>query len=321
MINGKRNHHFIAHTEQIMHARSSDVSSKSINRFKVEDKRRLLLKKTSKKGVKIANNLSFEDLYCFDFLSRTEQFNFESAFGNYEEKYKEIVDCIISQKGDLEKLYIDLFTYKFMSIIRNPFCIKPIVNMFKGGINLHPVDKNLLAIYHKIEIGNKPQKKRVCEFFNITDSEYTNWLKIIFLVLSVKLDEGNLLEAFSRGMFYAPKSLLNIVLFNITDEKTTLFSDVGFTSLASDSHLIYEFPLTNKHYVFFGFTDLNSFSKILEKEKGVKLSGLLSLLQSKPKNIQISTVSDDFERLKSFNVRMIEQSRHYVFSQSTKPFI
>ena len=39
MINEKRNHHFISQVEQILHARSSEVSAKRINRFEVLDKK------------------------------------------------------------------------------------------------------------------------------------------------------------------------------------------------------------------------------------------------------------------------------------------
>lgn len=70
MINNKRNHHFVAQVEQVFHTRSVDVKSRRINRFEVIGKSKKTLKKTTTKNIKIANNLSWEDLYCFDFLSR-----------------------------------------------------------------------------------------------------------------------------------------------------------------------------------------------------------------------------------------------------------
>ena len=320
MNNEKRNHHFIAQVEQVFHARSAEVKAKKINRFEVTSKEKLKLKKTSKKGTAIANNLSFEDLYCFDFLSREEQYNFEDTFGRYESVYMDLIQKVIYLDEDPDNSYLDLFTYKWMNIIRNPFCIKDTLSMFGGTLKFVPTDPELLAVYNRIEIGNKPQEQRVCEYFGIAKSEYTSWLKLLFLVLFVNDEGSNLLESFTRAIFYEKDSSLNIFLFSLS-EKNTVFSDVGFACLNQDAHLCYEFPLTDSHYIVYGFTNLDAFTAVLEKEKGVSLSHIRSLLKSKPKEIRVNKVTDDLERLKSFNVRMVEQSNQYVFSKATKPFV
>lgn len=320
MINKKRNHHFIAQVEQVFHARSAEVKGKRINRFEVISKEKPKIKRTSKKGTTIANNLFFEDLYCFDFLSREEQYNFEDTFGRYESAYKDLIQKVIYSDEDPNNSYLDLFTYKWMSIIRNPFCIKDTLSMFSGMLKFVPTDPKLLKVYNRIELGNKPQEQRVCEYFDITKSEYTNWLKLLFLVLSVNNDGSNLLESVTRAMFYEKDSSLNIFLFSLS-EKNTVFSDVGFAFINQDAHLSYEFPLTDAHYIAYGFTNLNEFTAILEQEKGVSLSHIHALVKSKPKEIRVKKITDDLDRLKSFNVRMIKQSCQHVFCKSTKPFV
>ncbi|HHX8690639.1 MULTISPECIES: hypothetical protein [Vibrio harveyi group] len=320
MINEKRNHHFISQVEQVFHARSVEVKAKKINRFQVIDKQRIKLRRTSKKGTTIANNLSFEDLYCFDFLSRDEQYNFEDTFGRYESDYKNLIEKIIYLDEDPNNSYLDLFTYKWMNIIRNPFCIKNTLSIFGQMLRFIPTDSELLDIYKRIEHGNKPHEKRVCEYFGVTEIEYTNWLKLLFLVLFVNNDGSNLLESFTRAMFYEKESSLNIFLFSLSEE-LTVFSDVGFTLINQDAHLSYEFPLTDSHYIAYAFTNIDTFTKKLEKEKGVSLAHIHDLIQSKPKEVRVKKVFDDLATLKSFNVRMVEQSWQHVFSKATKPFV
>ena len=142
----------------------------------------------------------------------------------------------------------------------------------------------------------------------------------MYLVLFVNDEGSNLLESFTRAMFYEKDSSLNIFLFNLS-EKNTVFSDVGFSCLNQDAHLCYEFPLPDSHHIAYGFTNLYAFTAILETEKGVSLSHIHALFKSKPKEIRVNKVTDDLERLKSFNVRMVEQSNQYVFSKATKPFV
>lgn len=320
MINEKRNHHFIAQVEQVFHARSADVKLKKINRFYVIDKTKLNLKRTSKKGTAIANNLSFEDLYCFDFLSRVEQYNFEDTFGRYESDYNDLIVKVICSDETPYNSYLDLFTYKWMNIIRNPFCIKSTLSIFGQWLRFVPTDPKLLEIYKRIEHGNKPHEQRVCEFFGITGGEYTSWLKILFLALSVNDDGSNMLESFTRAMFYEKESSLNIFLFSLS-KQFTVFSDVGFTSINQDDHLNYEFPLTDSHYIAYGFTNLDAFTTKLEKEKGVSLANVQDLIQRGPKEVRVKKISDDLTCLKSFNVRMVEQSCQHVFSKATKPFV
>ena len=136
------------------------------------------------------------------------------------------------------------------------------------------------------------------------------------MILSVDNGGCNFLESFTRRMFYKKESSLNIILFSLSKE-ATVFSDVGFTSIDQDAILSYEFPLTDSHYIAYAFTNLDTFIEVLEKEKGISLSRILDL----PKKVRVKKFTDDLARLKSFNVRMVEQSWKHVFSKTTKPFI
>lgn len=319
MINNKRNHHFVAQVEQIFHARSSEVKAKKINRFKVDSKKQKL-NRTSNKGITIANNLSFEDLYCFHFLSREKQYNFEDTFGRYESDYKELIGKVIYSDEATSKYYLNLFTYKFLNIIRNPFCIRNVLSMFRGVLNFVPAEPELLALYKLIEDGDKPHEKIVCEYFGVTKIEYIDWLKLLFLVLSVDHDGTNFLEFITRRMFYEKESSLHIFLYN-SSEKYTVFSDVGFTSITYDAHFIYEFPLTNSHYIAYCFTNTDAFFRKLEEEKDLNFTDIQESIKRLPKEVKVKKVYDNLAHLQSFNARMVERSWQYVFSKATKPFV
>ena len=252
-------------------------------------------------------------MYCFDFLSRSEQYNFEDTFGVYEEKYKNLIDRIINFDEVHNNSYLDLFTYKWMNILRNPFCVKNTLYIFGSLLKFAPADLELQEIYKRIDNGNKPQESRVCKYFGITNSEYTNWLKILFLVLSIRHDGFNTLEFFSRAMFNDKELHLNIFLFSL-EKESTVFSDVGFTSITEDPILIYEFPLTDSHYISYAFTDLDTFAKNINTEQG------LDLIKSKPNEMNVKKITNDLLQLRFFNTRMIEQSSKFIFSKSTKPY-
>ena len=112
--------------------------------------------------------------------------------------------------------------------------------------------------------------------------EYTNWLKILFLVLSIRHDGFNTLEFFSRAMFNDKELHLNIFLFSLKKE-STVFSDVGFTSITEDPILSYEFPLTDSHYISYAFTGLDTLAKNINTEQGLDLFKATDLIKSKPR--------------------------------------
>lgn len=320
MKNNKRNHHFIAQTEQSFHARNADVKSKKINRFAVIDKSKREVKKTSRKGRSISSNLSFNDLYCFDFLSNDEQYNFEEAFGKYETNYHALVREIVDSGNCSESVLLDLFTYKWMNIIRNPFCIKNVLRTFSRYLKSAPTEPELLSLFKRIDDGYKPQENRVCEEYNITKFEYINWLKLLFLVLQVRSNDVCLLELLTRTMFYEQASSLNIFIFSV-EQKPTVFSDIGFTLVGDGLHWCYEFPLTDSCYIAFGFTDLDLFSKKVSKDNGIDLTKVNEALKSKPKSIRVKVIDNDLPRLDAFNGRMIEQSCKYVFSKGSEVIV
>lgn len=322
MINEKREHHFIAKVEQTFHSKSVDVKEKRINRFEVIDRAKKSLKISKPSKIKISNNLVEFNLYCFDSLSKDQQFNFEETFCRYELKYKSIVEKLTSNDScdNIELAALDLFTYKWMSIIRNPYCIRETLSMFGILLKLIPTDPALLEIYKRVEQGEKPQKQWICKHFEITEIDYINWLKILFLALIINTDGSNILESYTRAIFYGKDSSLNIFIFHFSNE-STLLSDVGFTSNKSNHHLVYEFPLTDSHFISYAFTNLESFTKKLEIEHKVSLSQVIDYIDNNPKKVKLSKYYDQLPFLRAFNTRMVDKCHKYVFSKSSSPIL
>ena len=322
MYNGKRNHHFIAQTEQGFHARNQDVTSGKVNRFEVIDKSSFQLKNTGRKGRAISNNLCFQDLYCFDFLSREEQLNFEDAFGFYECQYKILIEKVIASDPIDTEACFDLFIYKWMNIIRNPFCIKQTLEWFSNAIKLVPSNAELFEVFQRIESGNRPQEAQVCRQFNVTPAEYKNWLKVLFLVLTTRSESWNILEAFARAMFYKQQTGVSIFLVSAPKGHTTLFSDVGYTYLEGECESMYEFPLSHKHFIVFAFTDIERLVKTQAKlESEAELSEYLNAVTLIPSEVLAIKVTDNLDMLKAHNQRTVQQSHRYVFGQSTIPTV
>ncbi|MFV5193376.1 hypothetical protein ACNKGU_00210 [Acinetobacter baumannii] len=121
-----------------------------IYKFKIDDREELTFNLVNPLGVKIENNLSFNDLYTFDVFSDRTRNNFEAYFGKYEVNIEVFTNKILNKIDKNEAITIeeikDLIFCKMMNFIRNPFSIEKCLNIFGSLSTVSPTDTHALRI-------------------------------------------------------------------------------------------------------------------------------------------------------------------------------
>lgn len=86
--NRTKNQHYISQVEQKLNSINLEVdrSKRKIFEYEIVDRELDIYQKTKLTGVKIEQNLSFNDLYTFDILNDQIRSNFEEFFCKYENK-------------------------------------------------------------------------------------------------------------------------------------------------------------------------------------------------------------------------------------------
>ncbi|MFG4542430.1 hypothetical protein ACF0DH_03075, partial [Acinetobacter baumannii] len=134
--NETRNQHFISQVEQKLNCINPSLprEKRRIYKFKIDDREELTFNLVNPLGVKIENNLSFNDLYTFDVFSDRTRNNFEAYFGKYEVNIEVFTNKILNKIDKNEAITIeeikDLIFCKMMNFIRNPFSIEKCLNIF-----------------------------------------------------------------------------------------------------------------------------------------------------------------------------------------------
>ena len=84
--NETENQHYIAQVEQKLNSINPNAKKdkRRIYKFKVKNKNNSVVKITRENGVKIEDNLSYDDLYTFNFLEGKVRESFENFFQKYE---------------------------------------------------------------------------------------------------------------------------------------------------------------------------------------------------------------------------------------------
>lgn len=184
--NETRNQHFISQVEQKLNCINPSLprEKRRIYKFKIDDREELTFNLVNPLGVKIENNLSFNDLYTFDVFSDRTRNNFEAYFGKYEVNIEVFTNKILNKIDKNEAITIeeikDLIFCKMMNFIRNPFSIEKCLNIFGSLSTVSPTDTHALREFRKIKKENIHVSPDVLAQLNITEDKYIQWLKMIF---------------------------------------------------------------------------------------------------------------------------------------------
>lgn len=316
--NVTKNQHFVSQAEQRLNAFNplAKEENQKIYSFSLEDRESYLISLDSDRGFKISNTLSLNDIFSFDILEKeAARYNFENLFHKYEAGIKKNTDSLISKIStadtDIKPEILNIFMSKFVNFVRNPYSIKKMLNTFPQLKNIHPTDPVHYKNFHRVLNGIKPQQNHLCSQLEITSEEYTEWLSVIFLLLTpLNEDQPNLLEQTIKGLF-ENSNLLIIAKIYIYDDNTCLLSDRGYsTPLSENDYMALDFNLYSHGFVRYIFGNVNSLiSETVPKE-------LVEEFKKLPKSIHVQTAINDLSTLEEYNKNVIYQCRKNVFNSS-----
>lgn len=219
MINKTRNHHYIAQVEQRLNAINPDIlkGNQKIYSFSVMNREKYEISLNHTNGIKIQDNLSDDDLFSFDVVDDKFRMNLEDAFGKYEQRVGQFTESLLQKINndnlDLIEEISSIFALKILNTFRNPYCIKKTLNTIGELAFYQPAEKELQAIYKKIDEGIAPHKETIASKYAVSVEQYTQWIKSLFMLLIPSIDqEMNALEIITKSFFENTGSFINVVV-------------------------------------------------------------------------------------------------------------
>lgn len=318
--NDTRNQHFLTRGEQRLNALNplADEHNQRIYSFEVVDRENYTLALEHQKGRLIGSNLSLADLFSFDVPGGNSlRHNFESLFHKYEAHIKAHTKSLLVKlnagNGDIKTEIIDLFAGKLLNFVRNPFSVVKVLNSFPGIASYDPADPALLADYRRIVSGRKPHQAHLCAQLGISDAQYIEWLRLLFMLL-VPMAEGrpNFFEEVIKGLLENRK--MHVAAFICEyDSACCLLSDRGFSQPIEDgAHMAFSFNLCATAFVHYFFSDPATL--LQGKASPEFLANALAIRESLPqRQITVTHVRNNLDMLARYNRRVVEQCYKRVY--------
>ncbi|MED5607871.1 hypothetical protein VV867_09265 [Pseudomonas sp. JH-2] len=255
-----RNHHFISQAEQRLNAIDSSVrpENQRIYRFDILQREPPSIRKSGSTGVKIEKNLSRQDLYTLKILDEGGQHNLESAFQQYENDIPGMTRSLLNKLKDpksidFKKELLRLYALKLLNIIRNPYDMKRTLEMFRELRGVLPGNKDLQSHFISLDSASRPQVAQICEELSVSEEEYIEWLKIIYLLILQPLDQGlnliehliksvidndNIIKDFSIFRYDEPQSAGVLLCDRIIDERPKKGTQVQMFNLDASAFMV-----------------------------------------------------------------------------------
>jgi len=319
--NETKNQHYLSQVEQRLNASNPDApkNSQKIYSFKVIDRESYKIELQGNKAKGIEKNLSWHDLFSFDVESKTVRSNFETLFGEYEGEIEvhtiSLLKKLKENSNDIKKELLNLFVLKLLNTFRNPYCIKKTLNTI-GKAGMHrPLDENLIKIFNKVETGNRPQQKWLCTQLDVTEEEYTDWLKTLFILL-MRPDENqpNLLEQMVKSMYEADSHLINVFVFYYDEnfvKRSILLSDRGFSIPAPDDEVMaYNFNLSSQTFITYAFSNVDNAAPVGTPKK------IIDAYKSTKNSVSVRMEKNNLDALSVYNRHVVYQAFEHVYCSS-----
>lgn len=315
-----KNQHFVPQVEQRLNAVNplAKEENQRIYSFSLRDRESYAINLDSESGFKISNTLSLNDIFSFDVLEKeAARYNFERLFHQYELSVKSNTESLISKLplagADIKSEILNIFLSKFLNFVRNPYSIKKVLNTFPQLREVHPTDPVHYKNFERVLKGRKPQQAYLCEQLGVTTSEYTDWLSVIFLLLT-RLEKGqpNFLEQVVKGL-YENRNLFIMVLIYTYDDKACLLSDRGYSiPLPENEHMAWDFNLYSHGFIRYLFGNLDLLAPAAAPKE------LVERFKAQPKSIDVHNIVNDLNALEQYNKHVVYQCNKNVFSSSTE---
>ena len=317
--NPTHNQHFLTQVEQRLNALNPQAapSNQRIYSFKLVDRENYRLKLEKPNGTRIEKNLWMFDLFSFDVLDDSSlRRNFESLFQRYEQ-YIEIHTKTLLAKlntgdGNIKAEIIDLFAAKLLNFVRNPFCIPKVLNTFPGIASYNPTDPTLLASYQRILAGKKPQQEYLCRTLGISEAQYIEWLRLLFMLLVPMAGHLNLFDDTIKRLLEDKKKYIAAYVCEY-DNASCLLSDRGFSQpIEDDARTGFSFNLCSTAFVHYIVSDPAALLK--DKAHPEFLARALAAREMLlPPQIDVKFRRNDLDMLARYNRRVVEQCYERVF--------
>ena len=287
--------------------------------FEVVNRENYTIALESQNGRLIGSNLSLFDLFSFDIPGGSSlRLNFESLFQKYEAHIeahtKSLLTKLNARSRDIKVEIIDLFAAKLLNFVRNPFSIVKVLNSFPGVASYDPADPALLADYRRIVSGRKPHQAHVCAQLGISDAQYVEWLRLLFMLL-VPMTEGrpNFFEEMIKGLLENRK--LHVAAFVCEyDSARCLLSDRGFSQPIEDGpHMMaFSFNLCSTAFADFIFADPATL--LQGKASPEFIAQAIASWELLPeKAINVTLLRNNLDMLARYNRRVVEQCYKRVY--------
>ena len=318
--NDIRNQHFVTRAEQRLNAMNPQAAPHNmrIYAFEIVDRENYTLALESQDGMQIGSNLSLFDLFSFDVPdSGRLRLNFESLFHKYEAQIEAHTKSLLAKlnvrSGDIKAEIIDLFAAKLLNFVRNPFSIAKVLNSFPGIATYDPIDPTLLTIYRRIVSGKKPHQAHLCAELGISDAQYVEWLRMLFMLLMPMADgRPNFFEEVIKGLLENRK--MHVAAFVCEyDSARCLLSDRGFSQPIEDGpHMAFSFNLCATAFVDYIFADPATL--VQGKASPEFIAQAIASWERLPeKQINVTFLRNNLDMLARYNRRVIEQCYKRVY--------
>lgn len=149
---------------------------------------------------------------------------------------------------------------------------------------------------------------RVCSELGISDRQYVEWLRLLFMLL-VPMAKGqpNFFEQMIKGLLENRKTHVGAFVFEYDTERC-LLSDRGFSQPVADGpHMMtFSFNLCANAFVDYAFADPATF--LQGKGPPEFVARAIALWEQSPeKQINVTFLRNNLEMLARFNRRAVEQ--------------
>ncbi|MDN7744208.1 hypothetical protein QZM78_09140 [Burkholderia multivorans] len=318
--NDTKNQHFVTQAEQRLNAANpqADDKNKRIYSFKIVDRENYGISLEKPDGNRISKNLSASDIFSFDVVGDSDKrLNFEALFQKYEGQVathtNNLLDKLKENNKDIKTEIIDLFSAKLLNFVRNPFSVAKIINTFHSLAAHDLTNPELLTMYRRIVDGRKPHQAHRCSELGISNAQYLEWLRILFMLL-MPLEKGqpNFFDRIIRKLFEDRDNHLAVWVCEY-DHESCLLPDRGYSQpLPNGPHMALSFNLRRNAFITYIFADPRTL--LAGKAHPEFLDKVLADRKSFPvKSIDVRFMRNNRELLAIYNGHVVYQCHERVF--------
>lgn len=312
--------HFIPQVEQRMNAinPNASIAKQKIFSFKVIDRDNFKVELESYAGKPIRSNLAFDDLFTFYHGSDKLRKNLEAEFGKYESNINTLTTSFLQaleqEQRDVTGVIFKLLTSKMLNFFRNPFSIVAVLNSVGDLSSFYPTDPKIREEFDLIDNAPKPQAERLCKLFNVTYSQYINWIKVLFLILvEYPGSHSNMLESIVSTIIEDNDSAKIFFIFHYSGEhedKKVCLSDRSWVMCngLKDDGLSMDFNINSNVFIRFATTSLSSIMPLYVNPH------VIDNFKKIPRPIGGYVFNNDLDALACYNKNAILQCHEKVFS-------